>query len=57
MTEGAIELTFDNKFLVFALYHESFNTLTTGSFVATNQINRLSIFEIEEVLADGALEI
>ena len=52
VTEGTIELPFDNEFLVLTFYHEGFHTITAGSFIATNQVDRFSIFEIKVVLAE-----
>ncbi len=52
VTEGTIELAFDDKFLVLTFYHEGFNTVTTGNLIAAFQVDRLSIFEIKVVLAE-----
>ena len=57
VTERAFKLPFDDKFLALTFHHHRLDTLTTGSFITTLQNNRLSIFEIEELLADWALEI
>jgi hypothetical protein len=55
ITERALELSFDDEFLVLTFHHDSFNAFTASSFLATHQNNRLSIFEIEEMVAEGAL--
>ena len=55
MTEGAIKLSFDDKFLALTFDHECFNTLAAGNLMATNQINGLSIFEIEAQFAESTL--
>ena len=57
ITERALELSFDDEFLVLTFHHESFNAFTASSFLTTHQKNRLSIFEIEEMIAEGALEV
>ena len=57
VAERAFKLAFDYKFFVLTFNHKCFNALTTGILIAANQVNRLSIFEIEEVLAKGTLEV
>jgi hypothetical protein len=56
VTEMAVELTLDNKFLVLTFYHASLDTVSAGSFIAALQVYRFSILQIEETLADCALE-
>jgi hypothetical protein len=57
ITERALEFSFDDEFLALNFHHESFNALTARSFLAGHQKYRLSIFEIEEMVAEGALEV
>ena len=57
VTERAFKLPFDDKFLALTFHHHRFDTLTTGNFSTAYQINGFSIFKIEEVLADWALEL
>ncbi len=52
VTERTIKLTFDDQFFVLTFYHEGFNTVTTGNFIATNQVDRFSVFKIKVVLAE-----
>jgi hypothetical protein len=56
VTEMAIELTLDNKFLALTFHHAGLDTLSAGSFIAAFQENWFSILQIEEMLADSALE-
>jgi hypothetical protein len=57
VTERAIELTFDHMLLAFTLHHLCFEAVTACSFLTAYQINRLSIFKIEAMLAKGAAEV
>jgi hypothetical protein len=57
VTERAIELAFKDLFFIFAFYHVIFDALTAGSLSATNQVDRLSAFEIEEMFAQWTLEV
>ncbi len=52
VTEGTVELSFNNEFLVLTLNHKGFHTFTAGGFFTAFQNDRLSIFEIEVVLAE-----
>jgi hypothetical protein len=56
VTEMAIELALDNKFLALTFHHAGLYTVSAGSFIAAFQVDRFSILQIEETLADGALE-
>jgi hypothetical protein len=56
VTERAIKLSSNDEFLAFTLHHASFDTLSAGSFIATLQVDRLSILKIKEMLANGAFE-
>ena len=57
VTEIAFELSFDDHFLTLAFHHAGIDTLSACSFIATFQVNRLFIFEIEGLLANTALEV
>jgi hypothetical protein len=57
VTERAIELTFYHMLLAFTLHHLCFQAVTACSFLTAYQINRLSIFKIEAMLAEGAAEV
>jgi hypothetical protein len=57
VTERAVKLAFDDKFFAFTLNHFLFHTFSAGSFVTAFHINRLSVFEIVEMLAEGALKV
>ena len=57
VTEGALELTFDDKFLVFTLHHICFHTFATCCFITALQNYWFSILEIEEVIAGRALKV
>ena len=54
VTERAIKLSSNDKFLAFTLHHAGFDTLSAGSFIATLQVDRLSILKIKEIFADAA---
>jgi hypothetical protein len=56
VTEMAVELTLYNKFFALTFHHAGLDTVTASSFIATFQVYRFSILQIEETLADSAME-
>jgi hypothetical protein len=56
VTERALELPFDNKFLALTFDHLCFYTFTASSLTAAHQINRLSVFKVELKLADRTFQ-
>jgi hypothetical protein len=54
VTERAIKFFSDDKFLAFTHHHAGFDTLSAGSFIATLQVDRLSILKIKEIFAYAA---
>lgn len=57
VTETTVELSLNYHFLTLAFHHAGLDTLSACSFIATFQVNRLFIFEIEGLLANTALEV
>jgi hypothetical protein len=57
VTEGAIELSFDNHVFTLTFDHDRLHTVSAGSLIAALQEDWLSGFKVKEMLAQGALEV
>lgn len=57
VAERTIELAFDNYVFVLAFDHDSLHTVSAGSLIAALQVDWLSGFKVEEMLAQGTLEV